>query len=919
MSRRLILMMTFCLLAVGVQAQNPDESYDARFVRLSRAYARNPRGVENAYQLSLFYFDNSNPLRNLPLAMRYVAIAEDQHVDLLQRNRVSDLVKLQRNGITLVTIRDLRMAIADAAAESVKLRTDLTMAEIDSYLETFGENEELAKLLRSRRYKLIFADVLAHGNADACYDFITTYSGTSEADQLDERLGRMMAAVMDTLPTQAAVDQLVSRYPQSTSVARVAARCKARLAFAEADDLGSIEAYNAFLAQYPASDESEVARERADHLLELDLAKRQTAMELAHFADSNADQLISEQALARLRHLIYATQDAAAAQYYVDHFKLDAFYSEVYSRYYSWHAVEGNAAPLERFAASNPNFPYPRAIEDDLEKATEIDAVPLMGRFRETDYDRYASYIRHMMGKAIAIVPLQRMLQGLVEEDRFEDAIFRTEQFEICFDNQWQYQYDELRRLLNTPTPGYNPTLELLDSGQVFNPVHNAADGKLYFGDGQRIYSATRKGASWVVTDTIRFAGAGDAPLTLFGFFAGGHRMLLGSAGDIWIAEPDGDQWRITDIPPYPVNTDYVETDAYMLPDGSGLLLASDRPGGVNLQPSGAYFHGDTALASDLWFIPRTGHHWGTPINLGLKVNTIYSERSPVLSRNLRTLYFVSDGHTGLGYGDIYMVERDDPSDWTSWGVAQNLGREVNGGWRENMLSLSPDERRLYFASNRSGRFAAYSVATTHNTAGANRTYTLNVDDSRQSLLRLQLADLESQTVTQQIDYLGDTGALSLTMRHDRRYALLADAGNSFVTATVVDPELMNVYRLPAYTYADLVAMDRPLPLPVVDFSDDENGEIVLLPVAQMQLDQLARFLRAHTGAVVELVVDVAGSDARRCYNLAMRRGEAVRNFLASRGVPAGNLLLSPYGNARTGLAGRSGVAIRFREREKRQ
>ena len=843
----------------SVQAQEADSALAARFADLHRAYAKNPQDELTLYNLALFYFDNSNPMRNLPLAIEYARLTEQRHIDLLEHDRVRDLVQLQRNNVTITTIRDLKQAIHTAALATVRLRDDLTMTEIDNYLEHFSDNTDLVRLLRTKRYALVFNSLRDNGSAEECYNFMLTYPGTAEAEQLEERLGRLAAVDISAAITEAAIDSVAARYPQSATVRRLADRRKSLLAFRAADSEGSMAVYNAYLSRYPASDESQQARDRMEELLETDLAKRSTAMELAHFADSNADLDIADRALARLRALIYSRHDAVAAQYYVDHFKLDAYYSEVYSRYYSWYAVEGNGAPLRRFADANPDFPFPRALEDDLERAADIDAAELLGDYTEKDYDRYAAYVRQMMGKGIAIVPLQRMLQPLLQARRYADALFRLEQFEICFDNQWQSQYNELRRLVATPTE---------------------------YGE-RRAESGERNVASRV--------------------------RLTTHEGDIWIEERDGDEWRVSDIPPFPVNTDYYETDACLLPDGSGILLASDRPGGLNLQASGDNFHGDTALATDLWYIPYAAGRWGTPVNLGLKVNTPYCERYPVISRNLKTLYFVSDGHTGLGYGDIYVVERSDLSDWTSWGEPRNLGRGVNSPFREADLSLSADERRLLFTSNASGQWETYSVATRHDTTDAGANYSLDISDVSHALVRLYVADVDRQAVTQVVDYQGDGAALALNLRRDGRYALLADAGTSFVTATLLPPATGRSapntdYRLPAYTYEELVAMDRALPLPTVAFSADGT---VLLPVAQLQMEQLARFLVAHSAAVAELLVDVPGPDASHCYDLALQRCEALRDFLSQRGVASSRILLSPYGNARKGM---TGVSIRFRE-----
>lgn len=873
-----LVLMAAVVAASPVQAQDAEVDYEARFTELHRAFACNPHDVETLYQLTLFYFDNSNPLRDLPTAFDYARLTEASHADLLLRDRVRDLVQLQRKGITLSSIRELRQAIASAAFEGVRLHNDLQMAEVDNYLNHFGDNAEMVKLLRTRRYKLVFDELLARGSVADCYSFMLTYPGTAEAGLLADRIGRQAAAAIAAAPSSKAVDSLVDLFPPVPAVRLAADRRQAHLAFLAAEADGSLDAYRAFLVRFPASDESELARNRIDRLLETDLARRSSPIELAHFADSNADLDIADRALARLRHLIYSRRDAQAAQYYVDHFKLDSYYSEVYSRFYSWHAVEGNAAPLHRFSDANPDFPFPHALEDDLERASDIDLVPLLADYEESAYDNYASYIRHMMGKAIAVVPLQRMLQPLLDANRYDDALFRIEQFEICFDNQFRWQYDALRRLVSTPSEYKRKEESKRDAGGI---------------PGRGCEGAKRKEES------------------------GERRVEKGEDGEVVIAEFDGERWRVSDIPPYPVNTDYVETDGFLLPDGSGMLLASDRPGGFNLQPSGANFHGDTALATDLWFIPCTAGRWGEPVNLGPQVNTPYAERYPILSRNLTTLYFVSDGHAGLGYGDIYVAERTDPSDWTSWSEPRNLGRDVNSPFREGHLALSADERRLFFTS----RGKNYSVATSHDNAAAGARLHLPLGPLASSMVRLYVADVDRQSVTQVMEsgeWKSDNG-VDVTMRSDRRYALLADAGTRFVTAALVDPGQVGDYRLPAYSFEELVAMDRPLPLPVVQFSALGAD---LLPVAQLQLEQLARFLASRPDAVAELLVDLPGPDAAFCYRLALARCEAVRLFLTQRGAAAANLLLSPYGNARCGAAPRGldapqpeGLSVRFRQR----
>lgn len=907
--KRYAALLLLCLVAAPLLAQDEPDGYSERFAQLGRAYAKNPTAVDALYDLACFYFDNAHPMRDLPMAMDYIQRAEEQHIKLLENNKIKELTRLGRKGIDLMTLRQTKQAVVAAARNAVALRTDMGVDEIDRYMDAFGDDAELVRQLRQRRLQALYADALADGSVDACYRFMTAFPGTAEASRMEERLHAAAPALFVGIASEAAADSLAARYPQSPSIRQEAARCKSRLAFAEAGRQGTAEAYGRYLERYATSSESQQARERLDALVEADLERRHSPLELARFAEAHPDLPLADEALERMRRLIYARHDAQAAQYYVDHFPLDPFRSDVYGRYYSWCAVEGNAAPLRRFAAANPDFPFSSALEDDLESAAAIDTVPLNEPFREADLPRYSDYVRQLMGKAIAIVPLQRMLQPLLAVRNYRAALERVRQFDICFENQWKSQYDDLVTLLSTPDAARLPRLELADSVPLDHPVVNPADGRLYYTRrtpaGPVIACAVRQGNAWTAAGDVVFANADPVGLTLFSFSADGSRMLLGSGGDIWFAEQEGETWRVSDIPPYPVNTDYVETDAFLLPDGSGMLLASDRPGGRNLQPSGSWFHGDTALATDLWFIPCSRQHWDEPVNLGL--NTPYAEGSPVLSRNLRTLYFVSDGLNGLGYADLYMAERPSTDGWERWNTPRNAGREANSPLRESSVSLARGEQRLYLASD--GRIV--SLPAWHDSDVSYSSFDVKVAGLEPYLFRVRVVDLDRQEVAYTAEYSGQGSTVAVNVRRDGRYLLLADAGSRFVPAVPVDKSLSGVTLLQGFTLRQLVASDRAMRLHAITFADTTAR---LQPVARMQLDQLALFLGNHPDALVEFCVDVAGTDGAVCYRRSLARCTALRDYLAAHGIAASRVILSPYGNVNTGAAGEDAVAVRFRE-----
>ena len=916
--KKLLLTLGCCVATVVAVAQEhlsaTEEDFDVRFTQLSKAFAQTPEDVEVLYNLSQFYFNNANPMRNLPLAMEYIMHGEKRLIWMIENDKNSDLRRLLRNNITINTVRQLKQSIHEAARNTVEARPDMPKEEIDSYLAAFSFDANIVSVLRQQRMDRIYEEDLSKGTAESYYHYIALYPGTRESEIMESRLSKLAPGLFRDVVSDAEAEAVAARFPLSPSVQRAMQNKKSSMAFSETDRQGTMEAYVEFLERYPSSNESQQARDKIDRILEGRYSECKTAMDYAVFANTYPDFSLADKALAQSRRLLSEQHDVAAARYYLEKFQLDPSYGEVLGRYYSWHAAEGNGEPIRRFVAEHPDYPNQGIVEDDLLMASAVDHINLLNNFLEAEYERYADHVRQMTGKNIAIVPLKRMIQEMLDAHNYKGAIERVRKFELSFENVSEYQ--ELLNLLSAPPMGQKSVLEFAETYNVTHPVVNESDGHLYYtrvvGDGCRICYAVKDGRQWLPVGEVPFDGpvANDG-LTLFSFYDGGKRMLLGADGNVMMAERENGVWYVTDIPPYPVNTDYIETDAYMLPDGSGLLLASDRPGGHNLQTSGAYFHGDTALATDLYFVPCKGGKWGAAVNLGFTVNSPFSERSPILSRNLQTLYFVTDGR-GLGFGDVYMATRTSTADWTSWSTPQNIGKEINSGHNETDLSFSPDETHIYMAVNsNTGIYACYSFPTTHNTVASAATCTFDLLGMENALLGVRVADMEQQAVTQVVDCSGEETSLSVSLHRGRPYAVMGDAGLCFVPAVVFVAGSQERKTLRGYSFTELVRMDRPLPLDAVGF----DTLSALTPVAQMQFLQLARFLQHHPTAVVEFCIDVAGRDDKQCYNRSIEQGDEIFDFMNRNGIDASRIILSPYGNVNAKKQGISGVSVRFREK----
>jgi outer membrane protein OmpA-like peptidoglycan-associated protein/tetratricopeptide (TPR) repeat protein len=144
-------------------------------------------------------------------------------------------------------------------------------------------------------------------------------------------------------------------------------------------------------------------------------------------------------------------------------------------------------------------------------------------------------------------------------------------------------------------------------------------------------------------------------------------------------------------------------------PDEKRLFFSSDLPGGFG--------------GKDLYYSEWNGSAWGSPVNLGPKINTESDELFPFIGPDNR-LYFASDGHPGLGSLDLFSAS---PGAYGEWGEVENMGAPFNSPEDDFALSLTPDGLSGYFSSNRPGGVGGDDV---YGFRYSHRTLTFSVQDA---------------------------------------------------------------------------------------------------------------------------------------------------------------------------------------------
>lgn len=152
----------------------------------------------------------------------------------------------------------------------------------------------------------------------------------------------------------------------------------------------------------------------------------------------------------------------------------------------------------------------------------------------------------------------------------------------------------------------------------------------------------------------------------------------------LMIAEPTLDGWRDPRV--MAVSGRYSDRSPAVLPDGSGIVFASDRPAGAD----------DDFEGYRLWFASRVASgDWGRPAPVEFHGGWVHDARQPSVTAD-GTLYFSSDAPGGSGEGDIYVAVSVAPG---RWAAPRNLGEPINGPSDDHGAFVAPDGSYMILTS----------------------------------------------------------------------------------------------------------------------------------------------------------------------------------------------------------------------------
>lgn len=343
-----------------------------------------------------------------------------------------------------------------------------------------------------------------------------------------------------------------------------------------------------------------------------------------------------------------------------------------------------------------------------------------------------------------------------------------------------------------------------------------------------------------------------------------------------------------------PVNAGGINTKGWdghpaLTSDGRGLYFSSDRPGGAG--------------GRDIWYTERHGDRWTRPINLE-GINTPGNEESPFLYFDNRTLYFMSDGHPGMGDFDIFSSTK---TGWT-WSKPKNLGYPINTIGKEGALTIHPNREYAYFTSDRK--------------TGQDDIYRFKLDSSLLPPLVSNLQGVVTDASTgapiiadivvydpldslDQLHYTTDIeGKFSTVIVHGRPYGIHVVAqGYAFYSDQVMVPDTLPygqyLVKVPLTSLKRDVETKASSPI-VLRNIEFESGSAKLLSSSTQELNLLHTLLTENPDIHIDIHghTDNVGEEADNQI-LSEARARAVYDWLITKGIAASRLSFKGFGETR--------------------
>jgi OmpA-OmpF porin, OOP family len=278
---------------------------------------------------------------------------------------------------------------------------------------------------------------------------------------------------------------------------------------------------------------------------------------------------------------------------------------------------------------------------------------------------------------------------------------------------------------------------------------------------------------------------------------------------------------------------------------------------------------------------------------------------APSVHMSGSTLYFVSDGHLGMGGLDVFKTNLDQQKKWSE---PKNLGYPLNTHADEGSLFITPDNTVGYYsrqvytdAGAPTVQLFKFNVPTEwkskqNSTYAQGRVY--DAVTKKPLGAQVQLYDVQVDSLLQQVNSDKVSGEYTAVLTEGNQYALYVTAPNYLMNSLSFDytspknlsPVALDVYLEPIKSGAAMVLNNL--------FFD--TGKYALEKKSKTELNKLIRFMQLNGSLkiVIEGHTDDIGADKDNQL-LSEKRAKSVVEYITSNGITKDRISFKGYGESK--------------------
>jgi outer membrane protein OmpA-like peptidoglycan-associated protein len=858
-----------------------------------KAYSKNPESIQVNYNLGVLYNLKAASFHQVDSAYRYGT----KTLELLTGEEQKEIDRAYKNNLDEKNIDVLINEVCRTALDEAK-----AINEIDVYnhfLEVFTFNEALVSEATVSLHKRAFELVDQVSTVESYQSFINSYPEALQLELAKKKRNKIAFDQASEAHTILGYQTFIDSYPNADEI-KEAKYFRDELAFEQAKTINTSEAMRELLRKYPNSELRPGMEYERDKLDFTENVIPNSASSTLNYLKNHPTSSYEAVIVDSLYHIGLRQNDFYSLKYLAEYSTEYQLHDSIWLDYYNVYCRSGSYTIIDEFESEySYQFPYSSFLDKSYLDALSIEILD--DEEIHLGNEEIHEYFQMYPESYMSFLLVQEIVEPYLKSKNWTKANSVIDRLQEHLKKR-NLAVNDLQNLINTGDKNIKKrrlsSVINTSKGGEYVPVISADNELLYFCGinrhdnymGEDIFVSENRNGQWSKPKIIDELSSyeNDAPLSVS---TDGNTLLTFISGDLFYSERRSYGWSEPIRFPYPVNSSTWDADLMITSDGKSVLFASARESDH-----------PTLLPIDIYVSHKISGGWSEPLSLGSTINTEFSDRMPYLHSDMKTLYFASNGHGGLGGMDVFMTTRLNDSTWTDWSKPVNLGREINTVNKDWGYKISTDGKQAYFAASDSKGNNDIHVVNLPNYLRPGFVATIEgvLKDKNEKPIEATIIweDLETgKTIGESKSNPAD-GTYFIVLPMGKIYGYYIDNGDYFPVSNNLDlreeeTALEIEHDLELVTFEEMIEEGIAVPMNNLFFNKNKSN---LLPESKPELERIAKIISLNK-LKVEIAghTDNSGTDEHN-QELSENRANSVYNHLVLLGVSEELMTTVGYG-----------------------